>query len=119
VKGRGALRAAWFWCALTVGALLVAARSETRAQNVLGDVVLKRAAPETAQQMPPAVFPHWAHRIRFTCNVCHPGLYPMKGGETAVTMDEISEQKSCGVCHNGRVAWGVSLETCARCHSGL
>ncbi len=109
----------WPWWALVAGALFVWPWAAGWAQSVLGDVVLKRVAPERPEQMPLAVFPHWAHRLRFKCNVCHPGLYPMKAGETAITMDEIAEQKSCGVCHNGRIAWGVSLATCARCHSGL
>lgn len=81
-----------------------------------GDVPLERTGPETPESIPVGVFPHWVHRIRFTCNVCHPSLFPMKAGETAVTMEGISEGKQCGACHNGRIAWGVYMDTCSRCH---
>ena len=88
------------------------------AQAVLGDVVLKRTGTESPAGRPPtAVFPHWRHRLFFTCNVCHPAIFPMQGGETAITMDDFQEGKYCGVCHNGKIAWGVSISTCARCHS--
>ncbi len=34
-----------------------------------------------------------------------------------ITMENITDGKSCGVCHNGRIAFaGDDLGTCSRCH---
>lgn len=84
------------------------------AQAADGDVKLKRSDPEAG--LPPAVFPHWKHRIRFTCYACHPGLFEMKAGAMAMTMDALMAGKACGVCHNGTTAWAIDFETCNRCH---
>ena len=86
------------------------------AQAAPGDVILKRTSSESPAELPLSIFPHWRHREFFTCNVCHPAIFPMKSRETAVTMDDIKQGKLCGVCHNGRIAWGVSVGTCNRCH---
>ncbi|MBI3903772.1 MAG: cytochrome c3 family protein [Nitrosomonadales bacterium] len=87
----------------------------TLAQAEYADVVLNRRA-ET-EGMRPVVFPHWFHRLRFTCNVCHPDIFKMRAGSNDVTMAEIIDGKFCGKCHNGEIAW--SPEHCHRCHSGL
>jgi c(7)-type cytochrome triheme protein len=87
------------------------------AASIPGNVQLSRVGPETAESVPTAVFPHWAHRIRFTCNVCHPAIYPMKAGETQITMDDIDARKSCGICHNGKVAFASTISTCFKCHA--
>jgi c(7)-type cytochrome triheme protein len=81
---------------------------------VEGDVVFKRA--DGAGGTPPAFFPHWSHRIRFKCYVCHSGIFEMKAGADTITMDAIQQGKFCGTCHNGKIAWNVSFETCNRCH---
>ena len=71
-----------------------------------------------AAGMRPAVFPHWFHRIRFRCKVCHADLgFKFKAGGNKITMAKIIEGKFCGACHNGEVAW--SVENCAMCHSGV
>ena len=80
-----------------------------------GDVVLNKRAEK--EGMRPVIFPHWFHRIRFRCKVCHSELgFEMRVGANDVTMDEISQGKFCGMCHNGEVAW--SAENCDLCHSG-
>jgi c(7)-type cytochrome triheme protein len=82
-----------------------------------GDITFERAGPETAEMVPISVFSHWYHRMRFTCNVCHPALFPMKAeGAPPITMDEIKAGKACGVCHNGRGAFASTVNTCGRCH---
>lgn len=83
---------------------------------VEGDVVFKRKGEKG--ETPVAVFPHWIHRIRYKCYACHPALFGMKAGTNAVTMDDIVAGKFCGACHNGKIAWAVSFETCNRCHRG-
>lgn len=80
-----------------------------------GDVVLNKRAER--EGMAPVVFPHWFHRIRFRCKVCHSELgFEMRAGANQVTMAEIVQGKFCGACHNGSIAW--STENCKLCHSG-
>ncbi|MCU7804893.1 MAG: cytochrome c3 family protein [Candidatus Thiodiazotropha sp. (ex Lucinoma borealis)] len=80
-----------------------------------GDVILNNYAEK--EGMRPVVFPHWFHRIRFRCKVCHNELgFEMKVGSNDVTMTDIIEGKFCGMCHNGNIAW--SVENCDLCHSG-
>jgi len=93
---------------------LLASLFVTSSVAVEGDVVLKRQGEGSSP--PPAVFPHWVHRIRFKCYACHPEIFEMKAGANAITMDDIREGKFCGACHNGKIAWEVSFDTCNRCH---
>jgi c(7)-type cytochrome triheme protein len=79
------------------------------------DVVLNRYSDKNAVR--PVVFPHWFHRIRFRCKVCHSELgFEMRAGANDVQMSDIIDGKFCGMCHNGRIAWGV--DNCDLCHSG-
>lgn len=79
------------------------------------DVILNRHAE--AEGMPPVIFPHWFHRMRFRCKVCHNELgFKMRAGANEVTMADIIEGRFCGMCHNGEIAW--SAENCDICHSG-
>ncbi len=96
--------------------LLMASLLVSPAVAVEGDVVFKREGGESGT--PAAVFPHWIHRIRYKCYACHPGLFEMKAGVNKISMDAIQQDKFCGVCHNGKMAWGVTFETCNRCHAG-
>ncbi len=67
-------------------------------------------------QVGDVVFPHWFHRIRYRCDVCHEDIFVLKSGGTNINMARISERgEQCGVCHNGMIAW-EALE-CDRCHS--
>ncbi len=88
----------------------------TAALAVEGDVVFTRKGGEGG--VPPAVFPHWFHRIRYKCYACHDSIFKMKKGADYVTMDAIEEGKYCGACHDGKTAWRISFETCNRCHTG-
>ena len=86
--------------------------------DVLGeyaDVVLNRIAG--ANDMRPVIFPHWFHRIRFRCKVCHNELgFKMRVGANEIDMGKIIDGRYCGICHNGEIAW--DLENCDLCHSG-
>ena len=81
----------------------------------LGDIAFTRKEAGTAD-IPPAIFPHWAHRIQFKCHVCHDAITVMKAGANPITMDAIQEGKFCGVCHNGKTAFQATFEACPRCH---
>jgi c(7)-type cytochrome triheme protein len=95
-------------------ALLVAALFVTSTLAVEGDIAFTRKGG--GDGTPPAVFPHWFHRIRYKCYACHPSIFEMKAGANAITMDAIREGKFCGTCHNGKIAWEVGFDTCSRCH---
>ena len=80
-----------------------------------GDVVLNKRAEKEGVR--PVVFPHWFHRIRFRCKVCHSELgFKMRAGSNDVLMADIINGKFCGMCHNDQVAWGAA--NCDLCHSG-
>jgi len=80
-----------------------------------GDLVLNENAE--AEGMPPVIFPHWFHRIRFRCKVCHADLgFKFKAGGSGIDMLKIIDVQYCGACHNGEIAW--SVENCNLCHSG-
>jgi len=106
------------WKALLLGVLLsfgLAGMSQP-SQAEYADVVINNYAD--AAGMRPAVFPHWFHRIRFRCKVCHADLgFKFKAGGNKITMSKIINGRFCGACHNGEVAW--SVENCAMCHSGI
>ncbi|HZX33230.1 MAG TPA: c(7)-type cytochrome triheme domain-containing protein [Rhodocyclaceae bacterium] len=79
------------------------------------DVVINRNAEKAG--MRPVIFPHWFHRIRFRCKVCHAELgFKMRAGSNLITMADIIDGRFCGACHNGEIAW--SPENCDLCHSG-
>ncbi|MDH3426935.1 MAG: hypothetical protein OEM23_00740, partial [Gemmatimonadota bacterium] len=66
--------------------------------------------------LPPSVFPHWVHRIRFQCRVCHLELFEPRLGANDITMAAIDEGRFCGRCHDGDTAFDVSFDSCQRCH---
>lgn len=81
-----------------------------------GDVILNQRSDKEGVR--PVVFPHWFHRIRYRCKVCHHELgFKMRAGANQVSMDDIVDGKFCGMCHNDQIAWGP--ERCDLCHSGL
>jgi c(7)-type cytochrome triheme protein len=83
-------------------------------QAEYGDVVINNYSD--AASMRPVVFPHWFHRVRFRCKVCHADLgFQFKAGGNEINMLKIIDGQFCGSCHNGQLAW--SAENCNLCHS--
>jgi c(7)-type cytochrome triheme protein len=79
-----------------------------------GDVVINNYSDSAG--MRPVVFPHWFHRVRFRCKVCHADLgFEFKAGGNQINMLKIIDGQYCGACHNGELAW--SVENCNLCHS--
>lgn len=79
-----------------------------------GDVVLNNYSDEGG--ISPVVFPHWFHRIRYTCKACHTDLnIKFKSGSNNIKMSDIMDGQYCGSCHDGETAWGI--ENCELCHS--
>ncbi len=84
------------------------------AQAEYGDIVINNYAD--AAGMRPVIFPHWFHRIRFACKVCHNDLgFKFKAGGNEINMAKIIDGRYCGACHNGEIAW--SVDRCNLCHS--
>lgn len=80
-----------------------------------GDIVINNYSD--AAGMRPVIFPHWFHRIRFRCKVCHADIgFKFKAGGNEINMLKIIDGEFCGACHNGEIAW--SVENCDMCHSG-
>ncbi|MBI3811502.1 MAG: hypothetical protein HY283_04770 [Nitrospirae bacterium] len=98
---------------LVIGFLL-AFDVSTVSKAEYGDITLNHYAEKAG--MPPVVFPHWFHRIRFKCKVCHPAIFEMRQGSNDINMIKIIKGDFCGKCHNGRVAWPPIY--CDRCHAG-
>ena len=83
-------------------------------QAEFGDVVINNYSDK--EGMRPVIFPHWFHRMRFRCKVCHADLgFKFKAGGNDINMLKIIDGEYCGACHNGEVAW--STEHCDLCHS--
>ena len=79
-----------------------------------GDVVINNYSD--AAGMRPVVFPHWFHRVRYACKVCHADLgFEFKTGGNQINMLKIIDGQYCGACHNGEIAWAI--ENCNLCHS--
>ncbi len=84
------------------------------AQAEYGDVVLNNYSSDAGVR--PVIFPHWFHRIRYSCKSCHSELgIVFKAGASKIDMAKIVNGEYCGACHNGVVAW--SVENCDLCHS--
>ncbi|MDP2369635.1 MAG: cytochrome c3 family protein [Rhodoferax sp.] len=84
------------------------------ARAEFGDVVINNYSDPAG--MRPAVFPHWFHRIRYSCKVCHADLgFKFKAGGNEINMVKIIDGQYCGACHNGNIAW--SVDNCDLCHS--
>lgn len=91
----------------------IVAGTDVRAEY--GDVVMNSYSDGAG--MRPVVFPHWFHRVRFRCKVCHADLgFRFKAGGNEINMLKIIDGQFCGACHNGGLAW--SVENCNLCHSG-
>lgn len=80
-----------------------------------GDIVINNYSDDAG--MRPVVFPHWFHRIRYRCKVCHSDLgFKFQAGGNDINMLKIIDGEYCGACHNNDIAW--SVESCDLCHSG-
>lgn len=81
-----------------------------------GTILMQRTTRESGEARP-VLFPHWSHRLNYTCSVCHTDLgVPMKAGESALTHGELDAGESCGACHDDTTAFSTE-RSCDRCHS--
>ena len=62
----------------------------------------------------PTRFSHKKHlAAEPDCAACHPALFAA-GHNKPATMAEMKQGKSCGACHNGKMAF--SIDNCTSCH---
>jgi c(7)-type cytochrome triheme protein len=102
----------WLGVVLAVVALLFLDVKEAQAEY--GDVVMNNHSDKSGVR--PVIFPHWFHRLRFRCKVCHADLgFEFKAGGNQIDMLKIIDGQFCGACHNGEIAWPV--DNCNLCHS--
>lgn len=79
-----------------------------------GTTVIERNTKSTDTKS--VLFPHWAHRDKYTCSVCHTEIgFSMNAGGTDIKQADIEAGKYCGECHDTLTAFGT--EECVRCHS--
>lgn len=94
---------------LSIVALAPSARGE------YGDVVLNNTSKGAG--MNPVIFPHWVHRMKYSCRACHEALgFKMRVGASGITMQKIFQGEYCAKCHDGKVAFATTQ--CQLCHSG-
>jgi len=99
---------------ITIIVALIGATHIPDASAEYGDIVLNNYSAKAGIR--PVIFPHWFHRIRFSCKSCHSDLgFQMKAGANKINMLKIINGEYCGACHNGEIAW--SVENCDFCHS--
>ena len=100
---------------LLVTVLITAATSVAMAKEY-GDIYMDSTRDSMMKsEVGAVVFPHWFHRIRYKCKVCHENIFIMKRGANNISMRLIMEGEACGTCHNGQIAWEALY--CDRCHS--
>ena len=90
-----------------------------QAFNVTGDCVTCHAGDIAikTKTVGNAMFSHEVHIDMYGCEECHPDLFKPRNNSNHATMDAMAEGASCGACHDGDTAFGVSGD-CASCHAG-
>jgi c(7)-type cytochrome triheme protein len=66
------------------------------------------------------IFSHQLHvAVSEKCTACHVTLFRMLTPARSVTHAEMESGRSCGACHNDKLAFGPAEPAgCARCHVG-
>lgn len=82
-----------------------------------GNILINRLSAQN--NMKPVYFPHWIHRAKYSCRVCHFELdFEFEANRTEMTEEDNRNGLFCGTCHNGKDAFGHTPENCKRCHTG-
>lgn len=109
----------------TSGAETTGTRKRVVKPHEYGTIVINNFSVSKGEA--PVVFPHWLHRSKYTCRLCHVDIgFAMKAGETRITEKDIKAGLYCGTCHNGKESFkregfetirDVEVKNCDRCHS--
>ncbi len=103
-----------FLLGLAVNHLAIAAPAPP-GDIIFGDIIYEGKGAD--KDLPSSHFPHWKHRIRYRCYVCHEKIFIMKNGSNNMSMKRFKQGELCGECHNGREAYKIEGDTCHRCHN--
>lgn len=76
----------------------------------LPDIIYPVAAPGEVS------FSHQTHQVRagLGCDRCHPQPFAKEAQRSGMKMVDVDRGFYCGVCHNGKTAFGPN--DCRRCH---
>jgi c(7)-type cytochrome triheme protein len=66
--------------------------------------------------LPAVLFPHDAHNLWMSCEMCHDTIFKAETDGNDITMSKILDGEYCGLCHG---AVSFPLTECDRCHSVL
>lgn len=90
-----------------------------RAFSVTGDCAKCHAGDIAIQTkaVGKVLFSHDIHIDMFSCTDCHPDLFKPKNNSNHASMKAMVDGASCGSCHDGDTAFGVTGD-CATCHAG-
>ena len=98
--------------ALLVSLLFIAVIAAEISHAEYGDIVLgKKMESMEKAGVKPVMFPHWFHRIRFKCKVCHEDIFILQRGANDINMNAIISGEFCGKCHNGFLHGSLSIAT--------
>ncbi len=100
----------WFWSGIVASLL---ATSSAWAVTGGGDIIF------AIEGMQSVVFSHDAHvnKAKQRCTECHYAIYKDRAQRKAVGMSGMRAGKSCGVCHDGKKAFGGrTKQDCEKCH---
>ncbi|BCA80812.1 c(7)-type cytochrome triheme domain-containing protein [Desulfuromonas sp. AOP6] len=112
---------AWLLMAMLVGvagAETFGMKQKRPKLHEYGSVVMNNYSEQ--KNIAPVVFPHWVHRARYTCRLCHVDIgFAMTAEGTQMTETDNINGLYCGACHNGQEAFSVAKaeKNCDRCHS--
>lgn len=85
-------------------------------EEFYGNILIDRTS--SANNVKAVVFPHWIHRIKYTCRVCHFEIgFNMEKNTTETSCSQNKEGQFCGTCHNGKISFAFLEENCAKCHT--
>lgn len=68
-----------------------------------------------AKETGPLYFSHKSHVSLFKCSDCHYSIFGAGKSRKSYSMTDMEKGRSCGVCHDGKTAFGLK-EGCLRCH---
>lgn len=97
------------------GAVAGAGYRRLKPPDAYGAVIMDKNTKDS-KTVRPVVFPHWIHRMRYSCKACHTDMaVPLKAGSLDIKQSDIEAGRHCGKCHDGKEAFGAS--ECDRCHA--
>lgn len=126
MRGAGAIAFLWAAALVLAGPPDGAARQAgaAGAPPPGGEAVERRLPPDltfgAAGPLSPVVFRHGPHVgfARGQCTACHPQPFKILQPAGRTNHAEMNAGRSCGACHNGRMAFATAApDACRRCHA--